>query len=176
MKHPGQNLNDTLGDLLSGRVCIVGVGNRGRGDDAAGPRLIDQRQPEAAGIWIDAGVAPENYLEPIARTSPDLVLIVDAVSFGGSPGECRLLDASLTETVVVSTHAGSLKLLAEYLSSRTAAQIRVLGIQPQRMELGKGLSRPVARSVRELASMLSDLLSRQSRSNYNRVNDPATLD
>lgn len=159
----GPDIKVTLGALLSGRVCIVGVGNRGRRDDGAGPRLIDGRRPETPGAWIDAGVAPENFLEPIAHTNPDVVLIVDAVHFGGAPGERRLLDARATDTVALSTHAPSLKMLADYLSARTGAQLRILGIQPQQIDAGEGLSEPVARSVRELAAMLSDLLSDRER-------------
>ena len=112
-------IKDALGALLTGRVCIVGVGSRGRHDDGAGPRLIEQHRPGTPGAWIDAGVAPENYLGSIARTNPDVVLIVDAVNFGGAPGECRLLDTNTTDTVVLSTHALSLKMLADYLSART---------------------------------------------------------
>jgi hydrogenase 3 maturation protease len=155
----GPDMKVVLGALLSGRVCIVGVGNRGRRDDGAGPRLIEQRRPGTPGDWIDAGVAPENFLEPIARTHPDVVLIVDAVDFGGTPGQCRPMDASATEMLFLSTHAGSLNMLAEYLSARSGAKVQVLGIQPQRIDAGEGLSEPVARSVRELAAMLADLLT-----------------
>lgn len=158
VKLPTANIRVALENLLGGRVCIVGVGNRGRGDDGAGPCVIDRRRPETSGVWIDAGVAPENFLEPIARTNPDTVLIVDAVNFGGIPGECRLMEASAMDVVVISTHAGSLSILGDYLSARTDAQLWVLGIQPKRIDLREALSDPVARSVRELAAMLSDLL------------------
>ncbi len=147
-----------LDALLVGRVCIVGVGNRGRGDDGAGPRVIDARRGGTRGVWIDAGMAPENYLEPIARSSPDTVLIVDAVAFGGIPGECRLMNVEVMDTVALSTHAGSLAMLGEYLSARTRARIQVLGIQPESIDAREGLSHSVGESVREVAAMLSDLL------------------
>jgi hydrogenase 3 maturation protease len=145
--------------LLTGRVCIVGVGNRYRGDDGAGPRLIDQHHSATSGFWIDAGVAPENYLEPIVRTNPEVVLIVDAVNFGGPAGSCQLLDPSTTASLGLSTHAGSLAILAEYLSARVGAQLKVLGIQPQRIDESDDLSDAVSRSVREMAAILSEILS-----------------
>jgi hydrogenase 3 maturation protease len=142
-------------ELLSGQVCIVGVGNRQRGDDGAGPRLIDSRHSDAQGVWLDAGVAPENYLETIARTNPDTVLIVDAVDFGGAAGEYRWIDASALKTTAVSTHAGSLATLSEYLTARTNAIVHVIAIQPERVDAREGLSLPVEKSVLQLAALLS---------------------
>lgn len=153
------HLESTLRELLSDHVCIVGVGNRLRGDDGAGPTVIDQRGANTRGTWIDAGVTPENYLETIARANPVTILIVDAVDFGGSPGECRLLDPADVETLVISTHAGSLSMIADYMSARVGAEFRVLGIQPKTINIHEALSDPVTQSVRELAAMLSDLLS-----------------
>ncbi len=154
-----QYMEARLRELLRGRVCIVGVGNRQRGDDGAGPRLIDARHPDAPGVWLDAGIAPENYLETIARTNPDTVLIVDAVAFGGVPGECRLIDASAIDTVAVSTHAGSLSTLSEYLKARTNACIHVIAIEPERIVAQERLSQPVQKTVLELAALLSNVLA-----------------
>ncbi len=160
LKGTNRNLIASLSDLLKGRICIVGVGNRQRGDDGAGPRVIDARDPTAGGFWLDAGVAPENYLEPIARWKPDTILIVDVVAFGGDPGECQLIDPKTTETTSVSTHAGSLDTLCRYLSNRTGAQIKVLAIQPESIDLVNRLSPPVEDAVIALAQTLSSLLSR----------------
>lgn len=159
MNSHGRNIAASLQEGLTGRVCIVGVGNRQRGDDGAGPRLIDAKPPEAPGVWLDTGVTPENFLEPIVRTNPDTMLIVDAVAFGGLPGDCRLLDATELHSTAVSTHAGSLHMLSEYLSARIGARIRVLAIQPQRTGPSEELSEPVEKSVVELAALLSDILT-----------------
>ncbi len=152
-------MTTSLRDLLSGRVCIVGVGNRQRGDDGAGPAVIDSRSSETRGVWVDAGIAPENFLERIARTNPDTVLIVDAVHFGGFPGERRLMNVTAMDMMVLSTHAGSLGLLGEYLSNRTGARVHVMAVQPESVDSYEGLSQPVEKSVRELAAMLSDVLA-----------------
>jgi hydrogenase 3 maturation protease len=155
-----QSIEGQLRDLLVGRVCIVGVGNRHRRDDAAGPRVIDLRRPEAQGAWIDSGVAPENHLEPIARTNPDTILIVDAVDFGGNPGECQIMESGAMEMMAMSTHAGSLQMLGDYLFIRTGVRPIVLAIQPENIDMGESLSDPVARSVHKVADVLCDLLSR----------------
>jgi hydrogenase 3 maturation protease len=52
-------LKARIGDLPPEKIVFVGVGNRFRGDDAAGPVIIDMladRVPHA----IDAGPSPEN--------------------------------------------------------------------------------------------------------------------
>ena len=149
------NLKSSLLKLLDGRVCIVGVGNRRRADDGAGPCLIDQCLPDASGCFIDAGVAPENYFGPIASTRPDSILIVDAVDFGGRPGEWRLIDAEKLNMNVVSTHCMSLETLNLYLTARTGVHVLVLAIQPSRIDVGEGLSRPVEKTVNELARLVS---------------------
>lgn len=158
MAQTQRNLNDCLRVVLRGRVCVVGLGNRQRRDDGAGPRLVDARDPSATGTWLDVGVSPENYLEPIVRSKPDTVLMVDAASFGGQPGECRLLKAASFETLAVSTHASSLSILAEYLTRRTGAQVCVIAIQSQTVDAGDSLSAPVERAVSGLAALLSRLL------------------
>ena len=155
------SIRGELRSLLTGQVCVVGIGNRLRGDDGAGPCVIDGRRPESSGCWIDAGVTPENFLEPIARTDPDTVLMIDAVNFGSFPGACRLIETGATNMLSLSTHAGSLSVLGQYLSARIRARLIVLAIQPQSIQLREGLSKPVANSVREIAAMLSDLLTRQ---------------
>lgn len=157
---PDLVLQRELAAFLHGRVCIVGVGNRGRGDDGAGPCVIDACAQTANGAWVDAGMTLENHLGQIAESKPESVLIIDAVAFGGFAGECRLLNASALDPVVLSTHAGSLGLLSEYLAGRTGAQVSVLAIQPESINSREGLSDSVAQTVRELAWMLSDLLSR----------------
>ena len=153
-----RDLTASLQDLLKGHVCIVGMGNRHRGDDGAGPGVIDARPPGTPGFWLDAGSAVENFLEPIAEQNPDTVLLVDAVAFGGYPGECRLMEPKMMVSTSVSTHVGSPAMLSEYLLARTGARIRMMAIQPESLDAGEGLSPPVRNSVVELATRLSSLL------------------
>ena len=140
------------------RVCVIGIGNQLRGDDGAGPHVIDRRDRDAAGIWIDGGTAPENFLEPIVQANVELVLIVDAVDFGGFPGEWRLLEVDELEVFVISSHCGSLGMFRDYLEARAGVVVKVVGIQPGRLRVGTRLSDPVAKSTSDLAGRLSQLL------------------
>ena len=71
------------------RVAVVGVGQRLRGDDGAGPAVAQRLAPlaDAALLVVDAGHAPENCLGPIVRFRPDAILFVDAARGGLAPGE-----------------------------------------------------------------------------------------
>jgi hydrogenase 3 maturation protease len=143
---------------LRGRVCVVGVGNRDRGDDAAGPRLVDLLRGRVGAPCLDAGACPENFLERMARERPDVVLVVDAADFGGAPGEARLVGPETVVNGGLSTHAASLELLAEYVHARTAAVVQVLAVQAASMRPGRPLSAPVAESVDLLAGQLAEIL------------------
>ncbi len=140
--------------LLAGRVCLLGVGHRYRGDDAAGSLVAEQLEGQTAALSIDAGEVPENYLEKVARSRPDTILIIDAVDFGGAPGELRVLEPEALVSSGPSTHGLSLQTTADFLKARTQAQLAVLAIQPAEIALGTELSAAVSRAVRILKETL----------------------
>ena len=122
---------DRLGEHLAGRVCLVGIGNRLAGDDGAGSAVAERLAGRVAARIIDAGIAPENHLEPIVRDEPDTIVLVDAVDFGGEPGSVRMLDPGALSAGGLSTHATSLGMVHDYLRARSPARAVILGIQPR---------------------------------------------
>ena len=149
-----QPLTDDLKQNLKGRVCVVGIGNRLKGDDAAGPKLIDLLAGHGRFYCIDAGVVPENYLEKIVGIKPDTILLVDAMDFGGEAGSCRLFSADQVAGGKLSSHALSLRMTCDYLQGRIPARIFVLGIQPSRVKMNEPLSAAVKAAVEKLAAEL----------------------
>ncbi len=147
--------------FLHGRVCIVGVGNRDRRDDAVGPLVVGliAGRTRAAGV-VDAGDVPENHLERVVGTAPDAVLIVDAVDLGAEPGAVELLGPEAIRDAGVSTHASSLALCADYIVRRTGASVALLGVQPADVGLGTNLSPAVAEAAVEIGLLLCRLLPR----------------
>ena len=103
---------------------------------------------------VDAGVAPENYLEKIAQRRPDTVVLVDAVDFGGQPGAVRIFRENDLVGTAVSTHASSLGLVAGYLKARGAGRVILIGIQPGTVGLGRALTPGVSSAVTTLAEEL----------------------
>ena len=133
---------------LKNKVVILGIGNTLRSDDGVGSILANRIKGKVTFEVIDSGTSPENYLEKIVQTKPDTVVIIDAVDFGGSPGEFKVLDAQDLKTVnLFSTHNASITLLINYLQSNLKVDIIILIIQPKSVVLGDKLSPEVARSM-----------------------------
>jgi len=146
----------TLRDELKGKIVLLGVGNRIRGDDAAGPELIEilkKRPPDIRKeiFLFDGEEVPENYLIPIANLKPNLVIIVDVVDFGSRPGAVKLFPIQQIPQGSVSTHRLSLRFLGSYLEKKTQAKIYLLGIQPKSIKLGEKLSLEVKKTLSDLA-------------------------
>lgn len=152
-----KQLKDQLAHFINGRVCLLGIGNRYHHDDALGPYLAEALESRPEYDVIDAGIAPEDYIETAAHKHPDTILMVDATDFGGEPGEVRLLYPEHVAYSGVSTQAGSLRMLSEYLKARTNARIGLLAVQPADTSDGKGLSQPVSRTLDDLLDSLPDI-------------------
>ncbi|MBT8069136.1 MAG: hydrogenase maturation protease [Gammaproteobacteria bacterium] len=139
---------------MQGNVCLLGIGNRYWRDDGVGSHLAEALLSRPEFAVVDAGFIPENFLEKVAAEKPDAILLVDATDFGGAAGEVRLLYPDKVSFSGVSTHAGSLQMLAGYLQARTHARIALLAIQPGDTSAGEGLSVEVSSTFTALLEML----------------------
>jgi len=145
-----KQIEKQLRTILAGKVTIVGIGNRLRGDDGAGPLVIDAIGGISRVSCIDAGVAPENYLEKIVKTQPETVLFIDAINFNGDPGEVRIFNPEEIAAGGLSTHALSVVMVCEYMKNRLPVRIFIIGIQPVQLSLGEELSVPVVQAVEQI--------------------------
>jgi len=150
-------LRHRLAGALRGNVLIVGVGNTDRGDDGAGPLLIRLLEGRVGAQCLDAGVAPENFLEVIVRATPDTVLLIDAADFGGAPGEVGFYAAADIDAGGLSTHALSLSMMCGYLQARSPVRVWLLAIQPEQTDNDR-LSDAVAGALQELADLVAELI------------------
>ena len=155
-----KQLKDQLAHFIDGRVCLLGIGNRYHHDDAVGPYLAEALESCPDYDVIDAGIIPEDYIETTAHKHPDTILMVDATDFGGEPGEVRLLYPENVAHSGVSTQAGSLRMLSEYLQASTHARIGLLAIQPADTSDGKGLSQSVSKTLDDLLESLPEICGR----------------
>lgn len=151
---PG-SLGGQLEGFIDGRLCLLGIGNRFWRDDGVGSLIAEALKPCLGPDAVDAGFIPENHLETVARRNPDTILMVDATDFGAEPGDARLLYPDRVTYSGISTHAGSLRMLASYLRERTKAPIALLAIQPADTSAGEGLSPVVAATFEDLKRLLN---------------------
>lgn len=133
---------------LKGKVVICGIGSTLRSDDGIGSLLASRIDGKVPYIVYDAGSSPENYLGKIIKDKPDTVILVDAVDFGGSPGEFRVVEPEDIQTVnFFSTHNASISLAINYLKADLKADILVLIIQPKCINFGDTLSEEVSKTL-----------------------------
>ena len=126
---------------LSGKVVILGIGSTLRSDDGIGSILASRIQGKIPHIVYDASTSPENYLGKIIKDKPDNIVIIDAVDFGGTPGEfCEAEGGSVETTNFFSTHNASISLAINYLQKNLKVDIIVLMIQPKVLAFGDKLS------------------------------------
>jgi hydrogenase maturation protease len=136
---------------------LVGLGNRLRGDDGAGPevaRLVRRRAPAVRAIEHER--EPTDLLE-LWPGSP-LAIVVDAVA-GSRPGRVHRVDACRTPLPAGFGERGSTHLLglAEVVElgrslGRLPGRLVVFGIEAQEFSLGAGLSPRVEAAVEAVAT------------------------
>jgi hydrogenase maturation protease len=155
------DLRSTLQSRLSGRACVVGVGNVELGDDGFGPCVAEALSEAGIQDVIVAGTTPERWTEKLTSSGYDSVLFLDAVEFPGEPGAAVLLEANEIRARFpqVSTHKISLGTLAKVIEHESAAKVLLLGVKPESLAGGAGLTPPVRDSASGLAAILSDVLS-----------------
>jgi len=152
------DLADDLGEVLRGRVAVVGVGHPDLGDDAAGLRLAQRLAARGLPDVIAAGPCPERWLSRLAQGGYDRILVLDAVEAGEAPGTLFLLDPAEAESRFpqCSTHKLSLSTLARLVAAAGGPPLLLLGIQPASLAPGSGLSAPVQASLDLLADLWGD--------------------
>lgn len=147
-KNSTDSLYPEITENISGKTILVGIGNPMRGDDGAGPALIDSIAGRISAECINAGSVPENYLEKIVLLHPQTVLLIDAADFNGEPGEIRFFNPDDALNGICSTHTGSMELINAYLHSRIpVVNVFIIGIQPLTVQFDTSISKEVQQAV-----------------------------
>ena len=134
-------------------TVVMCIGNREGGDDAIGPYIADQLQPHQTAdlVVIDCGTVPENYTGVVKEYKPELLIIIDAVDMGMSPGDIRIVPPDRIGIMHISTHGIPLSVLITYFKEYIPT-IVLLGIQPQTMS--GAMSSIVKRSANQIVDVL----------------------
>lgn len=155
-----------LEDFIRGasRLAVIGVGSKMRGDDAAGPKVIENLKElgtikPGRLLLLEGGMTPEDSTKKLREFRPSHVLLIDAADFGGKPGEIALFSREDIRGVSISTHSMPLSMLLEYIEREFGVRTLMVGIQPGKLRLGEGMSAGVKRAVMELAERMKGLVT-----------------
>ncbi|MDH7517548.1 MAG: hydrogenase maturation protease [Candidatus Thermoplasmatota archaeon] len=145
------------------KSAVIGIGNTMRKDDGIGiiliEKLLEQKEKLPKNIeFIDGGIGGMNLLHLLVNF--DFAMIVDAVNFGGQPGETRVftLDEIKSKKIQAktSTHESDFLKIIELSKqlNECPEEIIVFGVQPKDTSHGQNLS---AELEKKLSSILDNL-------------------
>ena len=146
---------------LKGNLLLIGTGNTLRGDDGAGPALIELLQGEVRAGLLDAGEIPESYLGRILGANAETIVLIDAADFGGAAGDIAVLETEDLAGCSLSTHGLPLDLFFRYLKENSRADMFALGIQPAQIDFGASMTPEISASVEGLANLLKRIVGRE---------------
>lgn len=154
-----------------GRVTVVGLGNVLTGDDAVGPtviRTLDARWTVPEGVeLVDAGTPGMDLASMLADT--DAAIIVDSILGDAEPGTIRCYDRRMLVDRPLqprtNPHAPGLAetLLSLELQGLGPSRVLLVGVIPDRVEIGVGLSESLRSVVDELVQTVVDALGALGR-------------
>lgn len=153
-RNGSDSLRAEITEVISGKTILVGIGNIMRGDDGAGPALINNLSGRISAECLDVGSVPENYLEKMVMLHPQTIVFIDTANFYGTPGEIRLFNPKAVCTGICSTHTGSMELIDIYLRRRlSSVHIVIIGIQSLEIQFNSPMSKEVRQAIEILTSI-----------------------
>ena len=141
------------------RKGIIGVGNLLLGDEGVGPHcisiLLRQNVPDDI-LLFDGGTMGYGLMDVISAL--DALVIVDCVNGGSVPGTIYIFDAADINTVRdnynTSVHqVGICEILDTARLIYKAPRTTIIGVEPQKLDIGMTLSGPVSRQLDTVAKL-----------------------
>ncbi|MCK4484043.1 MAG: hydrogenase maturation peptidase HycI [Candidatus Thorarchaeota archaeon] len=156
------DIGASLKEFISGtrRIAVLGIGNDLRTDDGIGPFIIEGLNVESSNLLIEnVGSVPEAFARPLAKFKAERIIMIDAADMKKPPGHIELVTKDRIGGIAISTHSMPLSFLMMYLEQETGAQTILLGIQPQDIRFGEGLTAEIGKAAQKIISTLNILLS-----------------
>ena len=140
---------------------VIGVGNPFKGDDGIGVKLIEETRESFASEGVQIFEVGSDTFE-ILHILKDLeaAIIVDAVRFGGEPGDYRFFTSDDVESLKGSETAHATNII-EVLNlsdklDESPERVLIMGVQPKDTNLGEEFSPPVKKRIPELVEILQE--------------------
>jgi hydrogenase maturation protease len=141
---------------------LIGVGNRDRGDDAAGPMVCDRVQAQLGAGAIRTFVCEGSILDlALHWEHDDHVIIVDAMQPGAEPGRIVTVDATveaLPTPGAVSTHEIDVTVAIELARAigRMPERLVLIGIEAAQSDWASLPSAPVDAAIDAVVRTIVD--------------------
>ena len=149
-------------------VAVIGIGQRLRGDDAAGLEAVRLWQR----VFVQTAARPDIRVHMVEEPGLDLLdllegmdaaVLVDAVCSHGDAGTLHHIspsDLAKTQENPASAHgwgvAQALRLGSALDTRARQPVLRLLGIEASHVEIGEGLSEPVRQSLAAASEAIQD--------------------
>lgn len=148
---------------MTGQVLVIGLGNPDRGDDAVGVEVAREVAAERLGVNVLEFDDPTEALD--AWEPEDTVILTDAISSGGVPGDIHVIDAT-AQTLPTGgwaaggTHALGLAAVVELARSlgQLPRKLVVVGVEAAQFAHGAPLSEAVAAAIPAAAVAVLDAI------------------
>lgn len=146
------------------KTAVCGIGNRMRGDDAAGPLVIDELKKTLGKnkskdiLLLDCGEIPEGMIKRITNFRPGRIILVDTADLKEKPGAFREIDPKEIMDSVLSTHKMPLTMLIKFLRSRIDFTLVFIGIQPRQSALDDPVSMECRIAVRKVSRDIKKII------------------
>ncbi|MBN1330525.1 MAG: hydrogenase maturation protease [Candidatus Heimdallarchaeota archaeon] len=145
------------------KICLMGIGNFDRADDAVGIAIIEELQkfkfPSNIKL-INAGPVPESFTGVIKREEPDFLIIIDAAQMDKAPGTIKVFTEKNIDTAyMVTSHKVPMTMYTKYLKNTLKNLTTIfIGIQPFSVSYMVEMSPEVKKSITILCEYLVELL------------------
>jgi len=141
-------------------IAIIGLGNTLRRDDGIGVYVASKLRSSLRNVRGVEVIVAEDRVDYAARElmklKPNLIIVIDAMEFHGSPGEIRIAKLEDVEEPYAYTHRIPIKTVFKLMGIK--APTYVLGIQVISRDFGEELSEDVKVAGDEIVEFLSKIL------------------
>ena len=143
--------------MTNRRTAFVGLGNRDRGDDAAGLRFVDDLKHLNPNYFFSEEQGLETViLEIIKNKDIEDVVFIDTCDLDARAGEIALLRLdSIGETI--STHKILLSMLMALIQTE-GKKSYLIGIQPESLEFEGKISEAVGIALERIENTVGKML------------------
>ena len=88
-------------------------------------------------------------------------MFVDTVDLGRSPGAVAIIECGHLNRGWGNTHQAPLSVIMKYISELTEADTFLLGIQPENISPGNGMSPQVKATVKLIANFINEIIRKR---------------